>query len=422
MNIWLLHVGEELPVDERPRLFRYGHLAEALAERGHQVLRWAPTFQHALKRYRFERDTLVDVRPGYQIQFVHSGGYHRNVSWARFRAYRQLAQRFTQLCQEHSPPDLILSGIPSPAWCEAALNYAHPRNIPLVLDVRDLWPDVFMTVVPSFARPVARQLLAPQFRQAQRICSGATAITAVSRSYLDWGLRNAGRRAEWQDQVFPLGYRTHAITEEEFAAKRQWLAAQGVDEQKTIACYFGLFETSGDLRTVVEAARRLHAAGQTDLQIVLCGRGGQQAELEQAAAELPNLVLLGWVDTATIAAVMRLSSIGLATYTAQALQSLPNKPFEYMAGRLAVVSSLEGELEQLLQTAQCGVNYRAGDGRSLAEVLQRLVANPGELHRLGENAYRVYDTQFRSEVIAHQMVDHLETMTGSSAQKQAIAA
>lgn len=422
MNIWLLHVGEELPVDNNPRLFRYGHLAEALANRGHYVLRWAPTFQHARKQQRFDWDALVEVRPGYQIQFVHAAGYRRNVSWARFRSYQQLARNFARLAPTHKAPDVIVSGIPSPAWCDAALQFAAPRSVPVVVDVRDLWPDIFLTATPPIAKPIARRLLSPFFAQTSSICQRASAITGVSQSYLDWGLQNAGRTATGADRVFPLGYQPHKFTPDELASKTGWLRAQGVDPQKTIACFFGLFEKSYDLSTVLRAARQMQVAGDDRVQLVLCGKGGKEASLRREVAGLDNVILPGWVDPGTIAALMRVAKIGLAAYAPGALQSLPNKPFEYMAGGLAILSSLPGELAQMLDEHQCGLTYAAGDSKALAGCLTRLAGDKDQLCNLRSNAYQAFDTNYRARKIVRQMAEHLETVPRSARQSERLAA
>ena len=53
MRAWLLTVGEPLPCDgPNERLHRTGLLAEALHSRGHEVLWWSSTFDHARKRFR----------------------------------------------------------------------------------------------------------------------------------------------------------------------------------------------------------------------------------------------------------------------------------------------------------------------------------------------------------------------------------
>ncbi len=289
MNIWLLHVGEELPVDENPRLFRYGYLAEELARRGHQILRWAPTFQHARKVQRFDRHQLVEVSQRYRIQFVRARGYSKNISLARFQSYRELARQFACLASGHRVPDLILAGIPTPGWCEAAIRFAQPRQIPLVVDVRDLWPDIFGIALPHAIRPVARRVFDPLYRQTARVCRQATGLTGVSQSYLDWGLANAGRQITSFDRVFPLGYSESHLDDATLREKREWLVAQGVEPQKTLCTFFGLFEKSYDLRSVLNAAHLLQEEGRQDIQFVLCGSGSKLPQLQREAANLGNV-------------------------------------------------------------------------------------------------------------------------------------
>jgi len=66
---------------------------------------------------------------------------------------------------------------------------------------------------------------------------------------------------------------------------------------------------------------------------------------------------------------MQMSKIGLAAYDSDALQSLPNKPIEYLAGGLCVVSSLHEELEKLLYEENCGLTYHARDVNGLVHAI-----------------------------------------------------
>src|SRR4029079_9109212 len=135
MRVWLLHIGEELPVDGTTRLFRYGYLARALTERGHNVLRWAPTLRHATKQFRISADVRVPVWENYTIQFVHSPGYRRNAGFERLGTYRVLDRRFREMSARESVPDLIVAAIPSLEWAAAATEYGRRHGIPVVVDV-----------------------------------------------------------------------------------------------------------------------------------------------------------------------------------------------------------------------------------------------------------------------------------------------
>jgi glycosyltransferase involved in cell wall biosynthesis len=415
MKVWLLHIGEELPVDGGGRPFRYGYLARALEERGHQVLRWAPTFRHATKTQRFSTDRREQVSRNYAIQFVHAPGYCRNVGLERLRTYRVLGRRFREIAGREPPPDIIVAAIPSLEWAAGAAEYGRAHRVPVVIDVRDLWPDVFLNALPTAARRAGRLALVPYYRLARRACRQADAIAAVSQSYLDWALRLACRTQQPRDMVAPLGFELDPAPVDLLRDSLAVLRSRGINPALPTCLFAGLFERSYDVETVVEAARRLDASGRTDLQFILCGDGAKMPTVRRRARELLNVHLLGWVDAPMLEAARSISSIGLCAYAADATQSLPNKPFEYMAGRLAIVSSLPGEMPDLLQRHQCGVTYRAGDAHSLARCLVELAAAPKRLAAMRENAYQAWSKNYRSRDIYSRFVDHLTTLTAAAA-------
>jgi glycosyltransferase involved in cell wall biosynthesis len=413
LRIWLLHIGEQLPVDGAARPLRYSYLARAFQEAGHEVLRWAPTFCHIKKKHRFLTDQRVPVADNYAIQFVHSPGYRRNVGLERLRTYRVLGRRFFQLAGREPPPDLMVAAIPSLEWADAAIEYGRANGIPVVIDVRDPWPDVFLNALPAAARPAGRVFLAPYYQMARRACRGADALTAVSQTYLDWALRLAGRTRASRDHAVPLGFEPEPVVPSRLRDNVAALRRRGIRPNHTVCMFAGLFERSSDLETVVEAARRLLVAGRSDVHFVFCGKGSKSAAIHRRAKNLSNIHLLGWVDPAMLQAVSSISSIGLCAYARGSLQSLPNKPFEYMAGRLAIVSSLSGELAELLEQCDCGLTYRAGDAAHLQRCLLQVADNPPRLEALRSNSYQAWRSNYRSPQIYARFVDHLTQLTAA---------
>ena len=140
------------------------------------------------------------------------------------------------------------------------------------------------------------------------------------------------------------------------------------------------------------------------------------AGVRKMAAGLHNVVLPGWINASQMAAAISLSQVGLAAYADDALQSLPNKVFEYMAGGLAVVSSLRGEVERLLAEHDCGVSYRAGDAESLAAQLAELAADPVRRRRLQANAHALWEREFGCRQLCDQFADHLHHIAESHRQ------
>src|SRR6188474_514837 len=81
MNIWLVTVGEPLPMDGKgtDRLYRAGILATLLARHGHRVTWWTSTFDHVRKAQRFPTDTSHRLDNGVELKLLHGCGYSRNV-------------------------------------------------------------------------------------------------------------------------------------------------------------------------------------------------------------------------------------------------------------------------------------------------------------------------------------------------------
>ena len=414
VRVWLVTIGEPVPLQEgaRDRLHRTGSFAFYLAGQGHDVTWWTSTFDHFRKRHLFPEDAVLRAAPRLEIRLLHGCGYARNGSLRRLRDHRQIAAKFAGLIAREAVPDVIVAALPTVELCHASTVYGLRHNVPVVLDVRDLWPDVFVQTVPGWAAPLARMALKPLFRQARQALRQATGIMGVSEGYLQWGLAYAGRERRAADRVFPLGYRRPAIAAGEVEAAGAELRARGVDPQKVIGWFVGMFGRTYDLRTVVAAARILAARQVRDVQFVLSGSGEDEAELRTLAQGLESVVFTGWVNAAQIAYLMRSAGIGLMAYAVGAPQGYPNKLFEYLCAGLPIISSLQGETAALLEQYQCGLTYRAGDAGHLADLLDAFLRDPERRRALSANSARLFAAQFDAEKIYPEMMAYLQQWAG----------
>lgn len=407
LRVWLVTVGEPLPTDPGPpRMLRVGMLASQMHRRGLDVTWWTSTFDHQRKVVREGVQRSTRSPEGYRIELLDGVAYASSVSLARIRNHRQTAAQFS-IRAAHSPrPDVILCSYPTIELCEAAIGYGRRHGVPVVLDIRDLWPDIFLSLIPAGLRPVGRLALAGMFRASQRACSGATAIIGITETFVDWGLNRAGRARNRWDLTVPLAYEAKAPPDAKLdRARRDWDEA-GVRGDSFNLCFFGTLGRQFDIPTVLEAARRLQGS---QVRFVLCGDGDRLAEFRKAAAGLPNVLMPGWVDAAAIRALMERSAAGLAPYYCETsfTMSIPNKAIEYMADGLPLLSSLRGELETLLRDAACGLTWAEGDAGSLVESVEWLRMNPELRRQMGSNSSLVYRTRFVAEVVYGQLIDHL---------------
>lgn len=411
MNVWIVFVGETLPMDDATRVWRYGMLAETLASRGHHVTRWAPTFNHSHKKQRYQAAYTYKVNENYKIELIYNTGYKRNIGFQRLLSYIQLTLSLKRRIKNEKPPDIIISGIPTPWLCSVVTKYGQQKNIPIVIDIRDLWPDIFVDVFPNSFRTIVKAALFPLFIANRDVFRKATAIYGVSKSYLGWGIDYTKReRIKGGDKVFPLGYKELSLSHEQVRSEKECLKSKSVDSTKLICCYFGQLESTYDVETIIETANILKSRREWQVQFILCGQGSKMNSLLNMSKELDNVLLLGWVAPATLNVLMRISGIGLVSYAKDAPQSLPNKPFEYFSGGLPVLSSLRGELEQILSEYDCGLTYEAGNVQVLVDAILYLKNNPEKREQMGKNARRLFEEKYSSDKIYPAMADHMEKL------------
>jgi glycosyltransferase involved in cell wall biosynthesis len=413
MKVWLVTIGEPLPlgISVDDRLHRTGQFARFLASSGHSVVWWTSTFDHFRKQHHFAKDTTLTVAPGLNIRALRGCGYSRNISMSRFRDHITIARKFALAAAESETPDVILAALPTVELCRACVEHGVRRGVPVVLDMRDMWPDIFVDAVPRPIRPMARLVLAPLYRQARRACASAIAIIGITEEFVDWGL-SRGRRARGPlDRAFPLAYDATVPPVEKRARAERFWDDHGVHKKEATltVCYFGSIGIQLDLTHIVEAARSLSNRKQP-VRFVLCGRGERLEEYRRRAQGLDNVLFPGWVDGAQIWSLMRRSSAGLDPLPARYdfLATINNKAVEYLSAGLPVISSPQGGvLSDLLRTESCGLSYSAGSTDELVGILGHLQTDPAALAGMSVRAQEVFDREFSAEAVHVRMTKYL---------------
>jgi glycosyltransferase involved in cell wall biosynthesis len=417
MKIWLITVGEPLPIDSgRPRLLRTGVLANILTQRGHQVTWWTSTFDHSRKSHRSSVDAVADINT-VQIQMLHGCGYASNISLRRLVDHAMIARRFRSAARAVPRPDIILCSYPTIELSREAVHYGLRHRLPVLLDIRDLWPDVLLDVLPARWRWVGRTALCWLTAQARYALGRCTGLIGISERYLAWGLTYAQRSRHVHDGIYPLGY---AVPELDIAAvtlAQENLAAVGVDATQVIVWYVGTLGHTYDLVPVIRAARVLQERQQTGVQFVVSGSGGAEQLLRAEAAGLTNVIFTGWIGTPEIVWLRQHAAIGLQPYAAGAPQGLANKLFEYLSAGLPVISSLRGENEALLREHACGMTYAAGDAADFLVKLESLIAHPPLQKAMGCRAQRLFDERYSVDQVYGGLAAHVEGVAAQCTQR-----
>ena len=417
MKVWLVTVGEPLPTDgEAPRLLRAGILFRMLAAAGHDVTWWTSAFDHQSKRFRTTLSEVLPVSGNQRLILLHGREYRRNVSLQRIRNHREIAAEFVRLSEGQAQPDVVLCSYPTIELSIEATNYGRAKRVPVVLDVRDLWPDSFLDIAPAALRPLLRLPLASMFRDGRRALAQADAIWGVTDAFVEWGLGRAGRGRQPRDQAFAMAYEPDR-SETAGRASPGLRAAEadwdrlGATVNRRIICFFGVFGRQFDFDTVIRAA---DIARKSDPRLlwVLCGNGDSYEKIKGLGATVDSVLMPGWVDRPAIAALMRRSIAGLAPYRPflNFQLNLPNKPVEYLSAGLPVITSVDGVIKHEIVDKGAGLWAPGGDPHALAEAALLLAADDVQRSAMAARARALFGEAFSADVVYGRMISALEAL------------
>lgn len=407
MLVWLIKDGETLPIQPGVRRMRTGLLADELLRRGHTVVWWSSTFSHQRKELLYNNDVDVDVLPRFALKLIHAGVYSHNISFKRYRHHRILSSRFGREAPQMVTPEIVVCSFPTIDLAGEVVKFTRERRVPLVIDVRDLWPDVFLEHIPRCLRRIARLALRRLTTKTGCILRDAQSIVGISQGYLRWALAHAGRQGGEWDRVFYLGCDPRGV--EVSGPSERIDSLSRTLKGKVIFTFIGSFGHSYELTILCAVARRVTTMGLSAIHFILAGDGEQYGDISKRAAALSNMTLLGWLNRDEMGSLLAVSNVGLAPCL-HVPDSLPNKVFEYLSAGLPILSSLEGEMAEIISQSDIGFHYQRGNVAALCEYVVQLGTN--SVLRMGQarNARKLFAERFSSSVVYQSYASHVETV------------
>jgi glycosyltransferase involved in cell wall biosynthesis len=406
-----------------------------LVARGHDVTWWTATWSHRRKAIR---TAPLGIREdeGFAVRLVATRPYDKNVSLARLNSHKDFGRTFERLANEGvssgqlDRPDIILASLPPLESPEAGLRLARKLDATFILDVQDLWPETFERLLPGpglLRRLLAPLLLGNMAGRRQALVAGADALAAATATYADAAFATAP--ADTPRHVCPVGAyvdefprpphvmeqipAASAVAGAEQPAVIQGLFAGGAAAGPVECVYSGSLEAGQDIEILPSVARQLSARG-VAATIHVAGSGKHEATLRRAAAAEGScrLVVHGLLGRRDYVALLGRCQAGLVCVKPESMVALPNKACDYAAAGLALVNSLPGELQAMIDRSGAGVAYTAGDAVSLAAVIAGLAADRKRLAAMRQAARRLAEREFDREKTYAAFADWIETIHG----------
>lgn len=406
----ILYVSQYYPPEMGAPAARVSAFARRWAAAGHDVtvLTTFPNHPTGVIRPEYrgrwlmeEDDRGVRVVRTYLYAAANKGILKRSLCYASF-ATSSVVQGFGPTGR----PDLIVATSPQflvamSGWLLSAL-----KRVPLVLEVRDLWPDSIVAVGALPEDSTAVRLLRTLERFVYRKSDLAVSVT---RSFLPHIREGGARRtALVTNGVDPELF--HPLEDRDAVRRRYDLG------DRFVACFAGTLGMAHGLEIVLDAAERLR--GDPRFLFWLVGEGARRKELEAEARRrgLDNVRFQGQVPREEVPAILACADVALVLLRPDPLFEtvLPSKIFEAFGAGRPVILGVAGESRELLLESGGGIPITPGDAGELVGAVRELAGDRARADELGRTGREFVLGRYTHDALAARYLEELQSLVDSS--------
>lgn len=406
MRVWILQTGEPLHIDNpNLRPMRAMNLSNELASRGHEVLLISSDFDHFTKKHRKRFNENIFVKENLRIKLIPSLGYKKHIGISRLIDHFQLGMRLPRTIQSEVLPDVVFIGYPPIETAWRLSKWLTRRGIPYFVDVKDAWPEIFVSKFPKQLQIIAKFLLLPYFLCSNYVFQSASGITGPSEQYLKWGISKAKRKMGEHDFVTPLTSPISTPTDGEILAAQEFWKTKGVFETSKPKIYFvGSLTDSFDFNPLIRLAET------KKYQVIIAGSGPHEDNFRRLSSNIPDLIIPGWINQTqlyVLASLCKFSIIPLINRFDFDM-NVTNKFVDSLRLGKPILSSNLSLVKNYIKPRNVGEGFQSDN---LKETIDRLLNDLDGYRNMEKNAIRTYLDHFDFKTKYGELINHLEKST-----------
>ncbi len=404
MNIWFVSIFEVTPLDDNLNT-RFNCLVREAIKKDHEVTFWASTFKHNVKEQRFNTDTEFNLKDDLKLFFIKSKPYYKNISLSRLYSHyiysKDLIKKFNKQVKK---PDLIVIAFPPISIAYEVIIWASAKNIPVVVDIIDPWPDVFEAHFAKVPKVISNLIFSPLRNRVKYIFKNANAVTSISNQYIEWSKRYNSQLKN-QACFYPsIDYR---LIKEQLVN-----VSKDIEKRQDVftVIYAGSLGYSYDIPTILKVAELLYNKYGLQIRFTIAGDGPQKSMVEEYQSKFPNIRYTGRLTKEKLMEEYHCSDMGLTQHIKGATQSVTYKLFDLLACGLPILNSLEGEMRNIILDNNVGLHNTPGDAVGLAENIESCFRNPDKISTMKINAHELTSKEGDSNIVYKRAIEYFETI------------
>ncbi|MEM8922232.1 MAG: glycosyltransferase family 4 protein [Actinomycetota bacterium] len=365
-------------------------LVHALADRGHRidVVTALPWYRgHDVEPEWRGRPWRTEITDWGRIVRVWPFPTDKNNLWARALGFGGFTGMVTAAAMTGPRPDVVLAMSPPIFLGDAGRLAASRWRVPLVFNTQDIFPDIAV----DLGAITNERVIAAASRHERAIYRRADAVTVLSA---DQARNVEGKLPPEQRSKVRIIHnfvdldRIRVVERENDYRRRHRL------EGKTVVMYSGNVGLSQPFELIREAARQWR--DRPEVHFVINGEGAARPDVDAWAVEFDNVTVADFAPRSEVSEVLGAADLHLILLRrGLARSSTPSKLYANLAAGRPVLASIDegSEVANTLAAADAGRAVAPDDADAFLTALEKLLADDGELRRLGANA-RAYVEQW----------------------------
>ena len=304
-------------------------------------------------------------------------------------------------------PDVVIATSPQLLVGLSGWWVSRVKNVPLVLEIRDLWPESLVAVGMGNSRSLLHRIIGGLAGFLYGACDHLVAVTPAFKDHIvrEWGV--AGEKIS----VVPNGVETDLFSPAaDGSTVRTELGLNG----KFVVSYIGTLGMAHDLGTVLDAAAECEQS-MPQVVFLLVGEGADKERIIASARDrqLLNIRFLPQQERERVASLVAASDVCLVTLRRSDVFKtvIPTKMLEFMSCGRPVVLSVEGQASDLLKQAGAGICIQPQDPAGIVNAARRLYGDWDLCRSLGENGRRYIEQNLSRGRTAKDYIKILQAVT-----------
>jgi glycosyltransferase involved in cell wall biosynthesis len=289
-----------------------------------------------------------------------------------------------------------------------AVSASRKKKIPLVFEVRDLWPEMPIAVGAlknPFLRFAAHKLEHWAYHNSQ-------AVVALSPGMKEGVVRTgfpAERVAVIPNSSDNTEFQFDAAAADHFRAEREWLG------DKPLLVYTGTFGAVNGVGYMVSIARELMDRN-SDIRILLVGDGAEKLEIKEKAKQVgvldKNLFIEEELPKREIPALLSAATMASALFVnlPEMRPNSANKFFDGLASGTPVMLNYGGWMHDLVIANGCGLAMWQQSPANVAVELDVKMHDADWLEEAGRAARQLAEKCFDRDKLAGQLMGVLQAV------------